>query len=353
MNQRRTLLSILGLVVLVWLVAHQFRSSPEWKDLNWATFWAATRAARGRFILLAIGIEYGGYLLRALRWRVLMGGEARFWTILKGTLLGFSGVALLGRPGELIRPYYIARRRGTTLPSQLAIWVLERVLDISAVILLVGIDLAVNPSVKELAREGDRDYYALIHRGGLFLGAVIVSLLVLLVLFNRYAAPVAACVRNLRGISLGAATRLERFIHTLASGMNGLTRLPTLLFAILLTVLMWMGVALSLLYIVRSYPNMLPGFSFAEAVLLMGFTLAGSIVQLPAIGGGVQVLTVLGLTEVFGADAAPATSAALLIWLVLFYAIVPFGVYIAAREGVSWRKLEAVAASPLTVQGEK
>ena len=349
MNQRRSLLSILGVVILIWLVVHQFRTSPEWKDLSWTSFWAATRAARGRFILLAIGIEYGGYLLRALRWRILMTGEARFWTVLKGTLLGFSGVALLGRPGELIRPYYIARRRGATLPSQLAIWVLERVLDISAVILLVGIDLALNPSVKELAREGDRDYYALMHRGGLILGAIIIGLLVLLVLFKRFAGAIAVFARDLRGISLNASTRFERFVHTLAGGMTGLTKLPSLLFAIFLTVLMWLGVALSLLYIVRSYPDMLPGFTMAEAILLMGFTLAGSIVQLPAIGGGVQVLTALGLTEVFGADAAPATSAALLIWLVLFYAIVPFGVYIAAHEGVSWRRLKEPAGT--TVPG--
>src|SRR5437667_12693705 len=48
------------------------------------------------------------------------------------TVVGFTGLALLGRPGELIRPYLIARRENLSFSSQLAAWAVERIFDIGA-----------------------------------------------------------------------------------------------------------------------------------------------------------------------------------------------------------------------------
>ena len=134
--------------------------------------------------------------------------------------------------------------------------------------------------------------------------------------------------------------KVEYFLETLAQGTVGLTRGRTLLLAIVLTLLLWFDISGAIWLVVRAYPGMLPTFSFSEALLLMGLTAIGSVVQLPAVGGGFQVLTIFGLTKVFGADTAAATSAALIIWLVCFYAIAPFGAGLATHEGVSWRGIE-------------
>jgi len=50
---------------------------------------------------------------------------------------------LLGRPGEFVRPFLVARKENLTFSSQLAVWAVERVFDISAVAILMGISLAI------------------------------------------------------------------------------------------------------------------------------------------------------------------------------------------------------------------
>ncbi|MGH9526893.1 MAG: hypothetical protein ACRD2F_09485, partial [Terriglobales bacterium] len=141
--------------------------------------------------------------------------------------------------------------------------------------------------------------------------------------------------------SQSLAQRAEHFLHTLALGTQALAAGgKNLILSSVYTASLWLGVAVAVWLVVQGFPGMLPRFSYAEALLLLGFLLIGSIIQLPAIGGGVQVLIVLGLTEVFGAPAASAASAALLLWLIAFYAVTPLGAALAAREHLSWRRLE-------------
>ena len=57
----------------------------------------------------------------------------------------------------------------------------------------------------------------------------------------------------------------------------------------------------------------------------MGFVSFGSVVQIPGIGGGMQVVAVLVLTELFGVRLELATSFADPDWILTFVAIVPVG----------------------------
>jgi uncharacterized membrane protein YbhN (UPF0104 family) len=75
-----------------------------------------------------------------------------------------------------------------------------------------------------------------------------------------------------------------------------------------------------------------------ETLIFVGFAAMGSIVQIPGIGGGVQVATVVVLTEIFGMPLEVASGLAILIWLLGFVIIVPFGVLFALQEGINWRR---------------
>ena len=58
-------------------------------------------------------------------------------------MIGFTALALLGRPGELIRPYLIARHTNLSFASQVAVWAVERIFDVGGfTVLLVGSDLS-------------------------------------------------------------------------------------------------------------------------------------------------------------------------------------------------------------------
>ena len=92
--------------------------------------------------------------MRALRWKIFLRPvrpQASTWKLISPTIVGFTGLALLGRPGELIRPYLIARRKNFTFSSQLAVWAVERIFDIGAFTILLVLAAFFATAPKRLA----------------------------------------------------------------------------------------------------------------------------------------------------------------------------------------------------------
>src|SRR5216684_1986401 len=135
MTKKRALLYALVASLLAVLVYVQFRT---WRNFDWGVFGAQTSQvvhAHGLIhILGAIAYTYLGYGLRALRWRIFLRPVKKTTSVklLAPTIIGFTGLALLGRPGEMIRPYLIGRKEGLTFSSQLAVWTVERIFDVGA-----------------------------------------------------------------------------------------------------------------------------------------------------------------------------------------------------------------------------
>ena len=91
-------------------------------------------------------------------------------------MIGFTGLALLGRPGELIRPYLIARRESLPFASQVAVWTVERIFDVGGftVLLVAGIFL---PSKLRAFTEAAPEVREWIHLTGYALIALVLGLL--------------------------------------------------------------------------------------------------------------------------------------------------------------------------------
>jgi hypothetical protein len=76
-----------------------------------------------------------------------------------------------------------------------------------------------------------------------------------------------------------------------------------------------------------------------HVVLLMGFSMVGSVVQLPAVGGGSQLAVISALQVIYGIPPEMAVSCGMLLWLVTFVSVVPAGLALAHFEHLSLRKL--------------
>src|SRR5207302_5249008 len=90
--------------------------------------------------------------LRAIRWKIFLRPtrpSASWKGLVAPQYVGFTGLALLGRPGEFVRPYLIARRENATFSSQIAIWLVERVFDTGAVTLMLCVDIFLVRSIRE------------------------------------------------------------------------------------------------------------------------------------------------------------------------------------------------------------
>src|SRR3954469_18935423 len=159
-SNKNILFTVLVVAVLLALAYLQFRT---WRKFDWTTFFAQIRAVRVPRVIAAVAIIYGGYVLRGMRWSIMLRPTKNVpWSsLLTAQFIGFTGLAILGRPGEFIRPYLIARQERLSVPSQMGVWLVERIFDMSCYILLVACDLVLAshdlrnlPYFKEFQRAG-------------------------------------------------------------------------------------------------------------------------------------------------------------------------------------------------------
>ncbi len=65
------------------------------------------------------------------------------------------------------------------------------------------------------------------------------------------------------------------------------------------SVLLWSTIAAAYIVVMRAFPSPVHDMTVPYVLLLMGFSVVGSVVQLPGIGGGAQALTIGALTLLF------------------------------------------------------
>ena len=124
--------------IIIALIFYNLSRSPEWANFRWARLWALITGAKPGLLLLALVGVFGTYFVRALRWRFFLSPikKASLWVLLKGQILGFSSIYLIGRPGEFVRPAYIAKKENVSMSAMLAVWLLERIFDTVFLLLL-------------------------------------------------------------------------------------------------------------------------------------------------------------------------------------------------------------------------
>lgn len=289
------------------------------------------------------------YFGRALRWEVMlrplregMLNPAGLWDIFCATAIGFTAVVLFGRAGEPVRPYLIAKKQGVPFSSQVAAWVVERILDLLMVLLIFGV--ALTQISHSTIQPGPRMRLVLQASGytaGLA-GAISLALLLALRQFRgRVQQRLAAALSFLPE---RFANRIGEFMAAFEEGMQS-TRTAWFAFLLLFyTVVEWMLIAAAVWCVLQAFPDT-RGLGVTEVVILLGFVCFGSVLQLPGVGGGMQIAAALVLTEFFGLTLESATGIAVVLWLVTFVAIVPVGLVLAFHEGVHWRNLRHLDTS--------
>ena len=99
------------------------------------------QSARTDWLVLALGLTVLMYIVRAERWQYLLEplGHTRFWVAFRTTVIGFAASFVLpARAGEVLRPYLLARSEGLPATAAFATIVIERLLDLVAVLILLG-----------------------------------------------------------------------------------------------------------------------------------------------------------------------------------------------------------------------
>jgi uncharacterized protein (TIRG00374 family) len=410
MTKNRILTTLIVLAILCVLVYFQVQ---HWRTFDWARLRQSSHVNL-LYVASAVALIYITYILRALRWRVFLEPVRRTRTsrLIPATFIGFAGLALLGRPGEFIRPYLIAKKEQVSISSQIGVWTVERIFDIGAFTILMVIDVFFVPAIR------GNPYLDKFRLAALVLCAMVAFMALIALLIRKRGHQAATFLHRISSrISVKLAHHVDQKVRAFGEGLNTIAGGKSFLKLVAISLLMWFMIALAYRQVAHSYPpEPSPGVAEEEqpasvdvetaklagvpelagqeltddtvdtlrsalrdkgytlrrerngdvwlvqrrkpikkvgdrphlsnmdvshVLLLMGFSMIGSVVQLPAVGGGSQLAVISALQVIYGIPPEMAVSCGILLWLVTFMACIPVGLAFAHREHLSLRKLSA------------
>jgi glycosyltransferase 2 family protein len=332
MKIRTLAVSLLAIALFAWFLSRA----------NLADVGAQVRHARPGFLVAAVLLVGLTFWVRAVRWQHLLApiGPTRFRTAFRTTVIGFAALSLLpARAGDLLRPYLLARREGLPAPATFATIVMERVLDLIAVLILLAVFVWGFADASTLPPALRRP----IEMSSLLAGlAALVMMGVMWVLAThpeRIGAFVAATTRVLPrrvGTQLGAIAR------TFSSGFAVAREPRALTLAFVWSIPLWLLLAGELWLVTRAFNIDMP---FPGSFLLQALLVIGVAVPTPGAVGSYHEAFRLGVTTFFGTPNDAAVAAAIVVHAIGFMPVVFIGLVFMAQDGLSVRGLQALTST--------
>jgi glycosyltransferase 2 family protein len=328
-----------GLVLLFWHISR----SPDWNQFTWQSVWDLFVHANPVWLLAALAGTYTSYVVRAYRWKFFLDPvkPASLKVLFSAQILGFSAVYLIGRPGELVRPAYIARWEGVPFVSQLAILVLERVYDSVAMALLFALALYLQPI------PAGSPHAALtlhrMHEAAVLVLAATAALIVVLVLFRFRAEQLIGWLQSRAGfLSVKFRSGVASVAGSFAEGLDVIENWRDLGYSVACTAVLWAGNVTVFWSVYKSLGGRLAELSWWATTVTVFSAGVGLVAQLPGVGGGFQFAVLFALRQILHIPPAEATGAALLLWLIILVPCVLLGVALLIYGGLSFKHLHAM-----------
>ena len=294
--------------------------------------WQSVKAARKDFLMLALGTIALGFVIRAERWKYLLEpiGHARFRTAFRTTVIGFGASAVLpARAGEVIRPYLLARQEGLSATAAFATIVVERILDLVAVLsLLAAFLILFDPGLESR----DSAVFSAIRYGSFVMAPVaIASLLVMFFMAGHPDTLHRWLLKAEAVLPARVAATIARLAKTFAEGF-GVVRKPTrLVAAVAWSIVLWISIAAGIWAVSVAFGIAMP---FTGAWLMLGPLVVGVAVPTPGGVGGFHEAYRVGATAFFGADNNTAVGAAIVLHAISMLPVALVALIFIAQDGV-------------------
>lgn len=311
---------------------------------NWTVFVEQLKLADWRLVGIGVACISLGYVVRAIRWALFLKPArkvtfpSRMWfNVLGAQVIGFTGVALLGRAADLTRPYLVARRVNLPLSSQVAVYVVERMFDLAATALIFSTVLFFAPDRATLPHPESLRHIAWLGLAGT---AALAILATAVRLSGQAVASGAQKILGKLSESLGASVAAK--ITAFRDGLDMLASLRDIGAALLYSLLMWGLITFAYLETIRAFTDSPPlhTITLARCLVLMAAGMAASVLQLPVIGWFTQIAALaLAMQQLFNAAWEPALGCGALLLIVTFLSVVPTGLIWARFDHVSLRKV--------------
>jgi len=281
------------------------------RNADLAQVWKSVAAARLDYLLLALALIAVGFVIRAERWKYLLEpiGHTRFRNVFRTTVIGFGASAVLpARAGEVIRPYLLARKEGLSATAAFATILVERILDLVAVLaLLAAFLIAFDPGLE--AR--DSAVFSAIRFGGLIMAPVALGALIVMFFMAGHPDTLHRWLLKAEAVlPARIASMIARLARTFAEGFGVVRRPERLIAAVAWSIVLWISIAAGIWAVSIAFGIQMP---FTGAWLMLAPLVVGVAVPTPGGVGGFHEAYRIGATAFFGADNNTAVGAAIVL----------------------------------------
>lgn len=305
------------------------------RDVSFAEVAAEVREANPWWLAAAIVAATFNFVLRAMRWKVLLEPEHPGSSLDERFGATAAGVAannlFPARMGELVRAFVLSRVATIPFGASVGSLVVERVLDG-----LVLISLLLGPLLLPGFPIGDPETAAFVHRVALLGSAAFVGGFFVLWLASRNP---ASAVR-VWGATLGRlvprrfAAGITHLVDTFVHGLGAVRRPAVLIRAVAWTYLVWFTVAASIWFSLLAFDITGPGFVgalFVQAVIAF----AVAIPSTPGFVGVFEAGARIGLAP-WDIPDSTIVSFATSYHILTFIPITLIGLWYLRRFGLKW-----------------
>ena len=299
--------------------------------------WRALITADPVLLLAAVATTVPTYLIRTLRWQILLSplGHAPFIAVFRAVIVGFTTLFLLpARAGELIRPWMLSRETSISASSAFATVIVERLCDLVAVLGLFCV-WRVLPSVPGAVEiEG-------VTPAAILAGASAAAALAVTFLLAGHAERVGAFGTFLsRYLPARAAMAIVAFLQKFAHGLAIMRRPLPLVMSLVLSLALWASIGVCTWLTSRAFGITFP---FPASFLISMFLVVGVAVPTPGGVGGFHAAYAFAVTRLFGATQEQAVACAIVLHAVSFVPVTIVGLIIMANAGLTIQRARQAA----------
>jgi len=276
---------VVGLVVSALIIWFLFR------DLNWENLRSYFKSINLYYLPVVWLIAWSGYWIRAARWKLLLPSEYKcsLRELYQATALGiFASWILPLRAGEFIRPWALSRKGEISFSAALASIVVERVFDVLALLILVGICV---PQIEDIP--------PLVSAGSYVLGAIAGAISLVMIAAYISGEWLNQTLDKTLGLFFSEESEIKKKILSMAqeftTGLSSINSATEFAKVILFSGLLWLsfvGIYWSCLWCFSEFTS-----PFTAALLTVMVALAIAAPSGPGFVGTFQFGCVLALTN--------------------------------------------------------
>lgn len=282
-------------------------------SVDFSTLITIIRQSNVWLLAATIPVIAYSHVVRAVRWRRIITADPSTIPLIPAigaVLIGYAASTVVPRSGELLRPMYLSQHTNVSAVTAVSSVVLERVLDVIALLLAILVLVALHPS---LILNVFPDFSPSLALFG-FLTPVLGTIAFVFALVFTRTIP-QWLIHVTATIHKKTAVRLKHMLASVQEGVSVVNRRhvwPTILWE---TVLMWMLYVIPLWLILAAMPVTGGPYTLVDAaVLLVVISVGVTIAPTPGALGVYHGFAQVAMMRVFGASPSEGLGFALIAW---------------------------------------